>query len=142
MLRPVSGHGTTYTNRISKTRCANGSAKHCNIELDRTQIYLYRILSIKRHLTRTPGNSRKGLIPKIGFLSGRLCTKFVRTGPGLPHPNLKNLSGQPDQGKFFSTNVPQLCPNTGWEAFFLTSRRFCPDSGRILSLFVRIGPQL
>ncbi|EDR02492.1 uncharacterized protein LACBIDRAFT_309569 [Laccaria bicolor S238N-H82] len=67
---------------------------------------------------RTPGNSRKGLIPKIGFLSGRLCTKFVRTGPGLPHPNLKNLSGRPDQGKFFSTNVPQLCSNTGWDAFF------------------------
>jgi len=30
---------------------------------------------------RTPGNSRKGLIPKIGFLSGHLCAGFVWMGP-------------------------------------------------------------
>ena len=44
---------------------------------------------------RTPGNSRKALIPKIRFLSRRLCTKFVRMGPGLPF-DFKNLSGHPD----------------------------------------------
>jgi hypothetical protein len=53
---------------------------------------------------RTPGNSKKGLIPKIGFLSGRLCAKFVRTGPGLPS-HFKNLSGHPDQGIFWPRNV-------------------------------------
>ena len=53
---------------------------------------------------RTPGNSRKGLIPKIGFLSGRLCAKFVRTGPGLP-ADFKNSSGCPDEGIFLPSNV-------------------------------------
>ena len=34
---------------------------------------------------RTPGNCGKGLIPKIGFLSGCLLAKFVRVVPGLPY---------------------------------------------------------
>ena len=46
-------------------------------------------------INRTPGNSRKALIPKIGFLSGHLCAKFVRMGPGLPF-DFKTLFGHPD----------------------------------------------
>ena len=48
---------------------------------------------------RTPGNCGKGLIPKIGFLSGCLLAKFVRVVPGLPYIFLL-LSGSSDQGVF------------------------------------------
>ena len=53
---------------------------------------------------RIPGNSRKGLILKIGFLSRRLCAQFVQMGPGLPS-SFKNLSRCPDEGIFLPSHV-------------------------------------
>lgn len=42
--------------------------------------------------TRIPVNSRNGLIPKMGVLSGRHLAVSVRIVPGLPS-ELVNLSG-------------------------------------------------
>ena len=68
---------------------------------------------------RTPGNCGKGLIPKIGFLSGCLLAKFVRVVPGLPYIFLL-LSGSSDQG-VFSPRIVRIAylrlsgpPKSGW----------------------------
>ena len=64
--------------------------------------FRHAVARVSNH--RTPGNSRKGLIPKIGFLSGCLCAKFVWMGPGL-RSDFKNLSGCSDQGTFLPSSV-------------------------------------
>jgi hypothetical protein len=50
-------------------------------------------------ISRTPGNSRKGQIPKMALLSGFLWPNFVRIVPGLPYI-FEISSGSSDQGIF------------------------------------------
>jgi hypothetical protein len=64
-------------------------------------------VTVPAYQGRTPGNSRKGQIPKTGFLSGCFRANFVRMAPGLTSV-FKILSVSPDQDFFFSPRIVRI----------------------------------